>query len=230
MTAGMIIGLILLPFAWMLMAAANKMHRDETGVNAPTRDAMRRIRRNARKKGISEAEAYNQWLNRKTPKLRNSAIAYAPDTRIKHSPPAIVEDPEDELLKAAATLQLLSLKRQSNGLYYFLNFGSGPEVMIKNPARPTSYDFTRDEVETYLTQNAGIPRTTVAARGRTVALAHEDELSNLATARNWSLHRQANGKYYILNLNRSPTAYVTFPENLAKHQFTLDEVRRLLSQ
>lgn len=76
MTAGMIVGLLLLPFAWMLMAAANKAHRDETGVDGPTRDAWRRIRRNARNKGISEAEAYNQWLNRKTRKSSDHSMAY----------------------------------------------------------------------------------------------------------------------------------------------------------
>jgi hypothetical protein len=34
----MIVGLILLPFAWMLIAAANQKHREKTGVNGPTRD------------------------------------------------------------------------------------------------------------------------------------------------------------------------------------------------
>jgi hypothetical protein len=65
MTIGMIVGLILLPFAWMLMAAINKEHRDETGVNGPSRDALKNIRRNARRKGISEGQAYDQWLARK---------------------------------------------------------------------------------------------------------------------------------------------------------------------
>jgi hypothetical protein len=60
-----VVGLILMPLSWWMMSAANKAHRDETGVNAPTRAAMRGIRRNARKKGISESEAYAQWLTRK---------------------------------------------------------------------------------------------------------------------------------------------------------------------
>ena len=64
MTIGMVIGLILLPFAWALLAAANKAHRAETGVDAPTRTAMRNIRRNARRKGISEEQAYREWLQR----------------------------------------------------------------------------------------------------------------------------------------------------------------------
>lgn len=65
MTAGMIIGLILLPFALMILAAAGKAHREETGVPMPSRGAMKNIRRTARKKGISEAAAYSQWLLRK---------------------------------------------------------------------------------------------------------------------------------------------------------------------
>jgi hypothetical protein len=65
----MIVGLILLPFAWMIMAAANKHHRDETGINMPTRSAMRGLRRRARKQGISEGEAYDKWVERKQKKL-----------------------------------------------------------------------------------------------------------------------------------------------------------------
>ena len=60
-----IVGLLLLIVSLFLMSAANKSNRDETGVNGPSRGAMRNIRRNARKKGISEADAYASWLNRK---------------------------------------------------------------------------------------------------------------------------------------------------------------------
>lgn len=61
-----ILGLVLLMFiAWPLMAAANKAHREETGVNAPTRSQPRYIRRKARPKGISEQAEYEQWLARK---------------------------------------------------------------------------------------------------------------------------------------------------------------------
>lgn len=65
MSAMMIIGFLLMPVAWLFMGAANKAHRDETGVNAPSRSAMRNIRRAARKKGISEGDAYFAWLQRK---------------------------------------------------------------------------------------------------------------------------------------------------------------------
>jgi hypothetical protein len=68
-TVGMIIGLVLLPFAWMLMGAANKGHREETGVNMPSRSALKGLRRRARQRAISENEAYAEWLMRKQKKL-----------------------------------------------------------------------------------------------------------------------------------------------------------------
>lgn len=61
-----IVGIILLMiFALMFNAAAHKAHRDEHGVDGPSRGAMRNIRRTARKKGISEQQAYVDWLHRK---------------------------------------------------------------------------------------------------------------------------------------------------------------------
>ena len=60
-----ILGIIAVIFCWILIAALNKAHREETGVNAPSRQAMRNIRRNARRKGISESQAYEKWLARK---------------------------------------------------------------------------------------------------------------------------------------------------------------------
>ncbi|MDR6663488.1 hypothetical protein J2W51_006082 [Tardiphaga robiniae] len=238
MTAGMIVGLILLPFAWMLIAAANKAHRDETGVNAPTRDGWRRIRRNARKKGISEAEAYNQWLNRKTSKSRKaySSIDFIgrDDRSIKPvlSAEDIAQDKADEPLKALAKAQRMSLHRQFNGFYYLLDHGSSQGVMIKNPLRPADTNFTRKEAEVYLTPGASFPPVAVVKSNQEVGIhaANPDEaLMTLAIARNWSLHRQTNGKYYILNLNRSPTAYVTNPGNPAKHEFTREEAEQLLA-
>lgn len=61
-----ILGIILLVLvAWPLSIAVNKAHRDEAGVDAPTRSQMRYIRRKARKSGISEGDAYGQWVGRK---------------------------------------------------------------------------------------------------------------------------------------------------------------------
>ena len=49
----------------ILLSATNDWHRRQTGVNMPSRNAMRRIRRNARQKGISHQAAYDQWLHNK---------------------------------------------------------------------------------------------------------------------------------------------------------------------
>jgi hypothetical protein len=65
-----VVGVVLVVFCFVILAALNKAHREETGVAAPSRGAMRNIRRNARKKGISEAEAFEQWLARKQKRAR----------------------------------------------------------------------------------------------------------------------------------------------------------------
>lgn len=83
MTFSMLVGLILLPFSWMLIAAVNKEHRNETGVNMPTRSAMRGIRRTARKKGLTEEAAYNQWVERKQNRLK--VVASATNQHIVHT-------------------------------------------------------------------------------------------------------------------------------------------------
>ena len=41
MAIGVIIALVLLPFAIMFSVAVNKLHKDETGFNMPSRNAMR---------------------------------------------------------------------------------------------------------------------------------------------------------------------------------------------
>jgi len=153
MTAGMIIGLFLLPFAWMLIAAANKMHREETGVNSPTRDGWRRIRRNARKKGISEEEAYIQWLNRKTRKTSYAAIDFVgrddrpPRTKTAPTAEELAQDAADEPLRALASSRQLSLHRQFNGLYHFNNRESG---LVRNPINAKTYGFTREQIIRFL--------------------------------------------------------------------------------
>ncbi len=60
-----VIGIIGLIISLALMAGANKQHKEEMGVNMPSRNAMKRIRRNAREKGTSEQAAYEQWLRNK---------------------------------------------------------------------------------------------------------------------------------------------------------------------
>lgn len=54
----------MLPFCWWLIASQRETHREETGVLGPSRKAMANIRHNARKKGISEQQAYEEWLKR----------------------------------------------------------------------------------------------------------------------------------------------------------------------
>jgi hypothetical protein len=157
-TAGMIVGLILLPFAWMLIAAANQKHREETGVNGPTHDGWRRIRRNAGKKGISEAEAYNQWLNRKG-RRTPSAIGlefigrddrpHRTNTAPKRDDPPSSPD-ADEPLRALASARKWSLHRQLDGQYYILNLGRSPSAFVRNPAKPDSHEFTREQVVRFL--------------------------------------------------------------------------------
>lgn len=161
MTIGMVIGLILLPFVWAMMAATNKAHREETGVDAPTRNAWRNIRRNARRKGISEEQAYREWLERKQrrrppalpPPLPDFAYSAAPQ-RQKATPTALelAQDEADVPLREYAAARRLRLHRQSDGLYYLLNFGDAPGTMVRNPSDPTSYDFSREQVIRYLGQ------------------------------------------------------------------------------
>ncbi|MGY4193367.1 hypothetical protein [Bradyrhizobium sp. USDA 4520] len=59
------VGFILAIVMFFVTIAINKKHREETGVNMPSRNAMRNIRRTARKKGISQQQAYDNWLHRK---------------------------------------------------------------------------------------------------------------------------------------------------------------------
>ncbi|MBO9560403.1 MAG: hypothetical protein J7515_17675 [Caulobacter sp.] len=61
----MILGLILAVFAILLTLSIEKSYKDQTGVNAPSRRTMSYLRRRAREKGITVAEAHDQWLTRK---------------------------------------------------------------------------------------------------------------------------------------------------------------------
>lgn len=65
MTGWQVLGMVLIPLALVVMAMANEKHREEHGVNAPSRKAMARIRRNARKRGVSTSDAYETWLHHK---------------------------------------------------------------------------------------------------------------------------------------------------------------------
>jgi hypothetical protein len=54
----------------IIMLAVNDWHRKKTGVNKPSQNAMRRIHRNARQKGITLSEAHDQWLRNKQRRRR----------------------------------------------------------------------------------------------------------------------------------------------------------------
>ena len=78
MTALMILGLVLLPFALAFGCAVNTSHKEQTSVNMMTRSAARGLRRRARKSGISEEEAYRRWLARKQKSLFATPKPYRP--------------------------------------------------------------------------------------------------------------------------------------------------------
>lgn len=70
MHIGVIIGLILLPFAVLLSIAVNKQHREETGVPSPSRKQFNSFYRTARRKGITVDQAYQEWLGRQQRKRK----------------------------------------------------------------------------------------------------------------------------------------------------------------
>ncbi len=170
MTVGMIIGLILLPLSWLLMAAVNKDHRESTGVNMPTRNAMRRIRRNARKKEVAESAEYDQWVKRKQaahkkdnasrPKRTISGVVQDgsvsptahPTLSIK---PQRIRAPEHEPftfehLEMIAKTFGWTLHRQAWGLYYLVD---AHKNAIENPyaeASAIKTDFDRRDIEDFL--------------------------------------------------------------------------------
>nr|WP_314527818.1 hypothetical protein [uncultured Brevundimonas sp.] len=60
-----ILGGILAVVAMFVTFSLQSAHRDQTGVWGPSRSQMRNIRRQARKRGVSEHQAYDDWLARK---------------------------------------------------------------------------------------------------------------------------------------------------------------------
>jgi hypothetical protein len=50
---------------FLFLIACGAAFRDRTGVNMPTRSAMKGIRRTAKKAGISEAQAFDNNISRK---------------------------------------------------------------------------------------------------------------------------------------------------------------------
>jgi hypothetical protein len=54
----------------LVLAAAQSSFKKQTGVDAPSRSALRGIRQRARKAGVSEEQYFNEWVERKRPKKR----------------------------------------------------------------------------------------------------------------------------------------------------------------
>jgi hypothetical protein len=179
MTAGMIIGLILLPFAWMLLAAAGKAHREQTGVPMPSRGAMKNIRRNARKKGISEGEAYAQWLNRKQ---KRAGVMIAPsESHIIHA----VTSPPANPFTVHSRAELGDIARP---------MPVQAPVLGTLPALANMHKVAK-----------AFPKEKISARIRPAQ--HEpfnfDHLSQIASTYGWTLRKQAGGLYYLLDKNKT---------------------------
>jgi len=61
---------ILAMIALFIAVAAQAEFKKQTGVHAPTRSAMKGIRRRARKKGVSQDQYLDEWIQRKRRKQR----------------------------------------------------------------------------------------------------------------------------------------------------------------
>ncbi|MDX8443865.1 MULTISPECIES: hypothetical protein [Mesorhizobium] len=61
---------ILVAVGLVLLAAFQSGFKKQTGVDAPTRSAMRGIRRRARKAGMNEEQYFNEWIERKRRKKK----------------------------------------------------------------------------------------------------------------------------------------------------------------
>jgi hypothetical protein len=173
----MIIGLILLPFVWMVIAAAGKAHREETGVPMPSRGVMKNIRRTARKKGISESEAYAQWLTRK----QKRAGVIAPSG--SHTIHAVTSQPVNPFtLHSRADLGDVSrpVPLQAPVLGTLPPLANMHKMTKAHPAQKRS---TRVRPESH--EPFGF-----------------DHLSMIAAGQGWTVRKQAFGLFYLLDKNK----------------------------
>jgi hypothetical protein len=79
---GTFLSIIFAIISFLIWYGANKDHVERTGFNLPSANARKRIRRNARRKGISEAEAHAEWVVNKRARLPKGT--HAP---VRRSPP-----------------------------------------------------------------------------------------------------------------------------------------------
>jgi hypothetical protein len=166
MTVWQIIGLVLLPLAWMALAGANKAHKEQTGVSMPTRSALKSMRRRARKKGVSEAEYYSGWLQRKQKKAgiqtgssgyfstQSGPVSAVPVPK-KATPPERPRAPAhkpfafDHLSMMAESFGW-TLRKQAFGLYYLTDKDGTAIVNPYAQADGISTDFSHQDVEDFL--------------------------------------------------------------------------------
>ena len=145
-----VLGISLLLLSWIFIAAFNKKHREETGVNMPSRGAMKGIRRRARKKGISEAEYYSEWVARKQ---KREGIASARTTAAKITKSDILptlhkRHPED-LPQLMMIAKLYGFKIRTDEGGYILALGDNSHA--RNPCRSEySTTFAPDELRAFL--------------------------------------------------------------------------------
>jgi hypothetical protein len=159
-----VIGLILLPFAWMALAGMNNAHKEETGVSMPTRSALKSMRRRARKKGVSEAEYYAGWVERKQKKAGvhtgtggylSAKPASASAVPKKMPPPERPRAPAHEPfafdhLSMMADSFGWTLRRQAFGLYYLTDRDGTAIVNPYVQADGIGTDFSRQDMEDFL--------------------------------------------------------------------------------
>lgn len=120
MDASVIIGFILLGVAIAVMMAADKQHRDETGVGAPTRNQMANIRRNARRKGISPEQAHSEWVARQQKKA-GVTVAEAPQTPIQPHLHHLTPIPPIDLLEMQVQ-SAVQKEAPETGVYFEFEF------------------------------------------------------------------------------------------------------------
>ena len=161
-----VIGIAALIAWFIIWAGINRVFRETYGHNMPTRSAMRGLRRRARKRGISEAQAYDEWARRKikqnartngrTPNAsqrqsnrpRAGAVGEVIACRPARSPQHRFMSYEE--LTLIANVHGLTLRKQAFGLYFIL----GPDDrVIQNPyaaEENVNTDFTHRDAEDYL--------------------------------------------------------------------------------
>jgi hypothetical protein len=161
-------GVILLILSFVLLAALAK-----SGHPMPSTSQKRRIRRNAREKGITQQAAFDQWSDKERRRKGSSdpmAFEYFADTRPKKeaaptpeklraqapsAPPLQIIEAADEPLRLMASARNLSLLKQRNGHYILVKPDGRSGALLTNPFNPNTFDFTRDDVERFLSPREG---------------------------------------------------------------------------